>query len=379
VVERTVSYGFLSSAPPTPCGLATFTAALGTTLTAQGADVSLVQVLDTPDDASTSKLPVIAQLVASDPSSIERATAALNSCDVVVIQHEYGLYGGRDGDDVLKVIGGLYVPRIAILHTVLTKPTTHQVEVLNAVIEGVDVVVVMTKGAAATLRRIYELGHTTLEVIPHGAKVNKSVNTRRGAPRPKILTWGLIGPGKGIEWVIDAMVALKDLVPRPVYVVAGRTHPKVLAHQGDSYRRSLIQRVAENGVGEMVQFDNSYRDLSSLSALIESADVVVLPYDSKDQATSGVLVDAIAAGRPVVATEFPHANELLATGAGITVAHKDAAALARALRLVLSDTKLATDMASEARLLGAGLSWGAVAAQFQATTNRLLQYTDVHA
>lgn len=379
MTERNVSYGFLSSAPPTPCGLATFTAALGSTLTDLGAEVSLVQVLDTPEAASTSRLPVIGQLVASDPSSIERATAALNSCDVVVIQHEYGLYGGRDGDDVLKVIDGLYVPRIAILHTVLTKPTSHQLEVLNAVIEGVDVVVVMTRGAATTLSRLYDVGRTPVEVIPHGARVNSSLYVRRGSARPKILTWGLIGPGKGIEWVIDAMVGLKDLRPRPVYVVAGRTHPKVLAHQGDGYRRSLIQRVATNGVGEMVQFDNSYRDLSSLNRLIESADVVVLPYDSMDQATSGVLVDAIAAGRPVVATDFPHATELLATGAGITVAHKDAAALTRALRRVLSDTKVAADMAREARLLASGLSWRAVAVQFQATADRLLHYSDVHA
>jgi glycosyltransferase involved in cell wall biosynthesis len=378
VTEHNVSYGFLSSAPPTPCGLATFTAALGSTLTDLGAEVSLVQVLDTPEAPSASRLRVIGQLVASDPSSIERATAALNSCDVAVIQHEYGLYGGRDGEDVLKVIDGLYVPRIAILHTVLTKPTSHQVEVLNAVIEGVDVVVVMTRGAATTLSRLYEVGSTPVEVIPHGARVNSSLYVRRGSARPKILTWGLIGPGKGIEWVIDAMVGLKDLRPRPVYVVAGRTHPKVLAHQGDGYRRSLIQRVATNGVGEMVQFDNSYRDLSSLNSLIESADVVVLPYDSKDQATSGVLVDAIAAGRPVIATEFPHANELLATGAGITVAHKDAAALTRALRRVLGDSKVAADMAREARLLASGLSWRAVAVQFQATADRLLHYSEVH-
>ena len=378
MTERNVSYGFLSSAPPTPCGLATFTAALGSTLTDLGAEVSLVQVLDTPEAPSASRLRVIGQLVASDPSSIERATAALNSCDVAVIQHEYGLYGGRDGDDVLKVIDGLYVPRIAILHTVLTKPTSHQVEVLNAVIEGVDVVVVMTRGAATILSRLYEVGSTPVEVIPHGARVNSSLYVRRGSARPKILTWGLIGPGKGIEWVIDAMVGLKDLRPRPVYVVAGRTHPKVLAHQGDGYRRSLIQRVATNGVGEMVQFDNSYRDFSSLNSLIESADVVVLPYDSKDQATSGVLVDAIAAGRPVVATEFPHANELLATGAGITVAHKDAPALTRALRRVLSDSKVAADMAREARFLASGLSWRAVAIQFQATADRLLHYSELH-
>ena len=107
--------------------------------------------------------------------------------------------------------------------------------------------------------------------------------------------------------------------------------------------------------------------------------MVVLPYDSRDQATSGVLVDAIASGRPVVATAFPHAEELLATGAGITVAHQDPTALARALRRVLTDSALADSMAAEARTLASGLSWHAVAAQFQGVTNRLLEFADVRA
>lgn len=376
--DRSISYGFLSSAPPTRCGLATFTAALGSTLQDLGADVSLVRILDGLGERSTSSLRSIGELVAGDPSSIGRATTALNGCDVAVIQHEYGLYGGRDGDDVLKVLDGLTVPSIAILHTVLQRPTPHQVEVLNAVIAGVDVAIVMTQGAAATLSRLHHLGDTPVEVIPHGASVNADDIQHDGA-RPKILTWGLIGPGKGIEWVIDAMARLKDLKPAPLYVIAGQTHPKVLANEGDGYRNSLIQRVAANHVNDLVHFDNSYRDPPSLKRLINSADVVVLPYDSKDQATSGVLVDAVAAGRPVVATAFPHAQELLASGAGITVAHQDSAALARALRLILCDPQLAAAMGDEARVLASGLSWRAVAAQFQGVTNGLLQYADAHA
>jgi glycosyltransferase involved in cell wall biosynthesis len=175
------------------------------------------------------------------------------------------------------------------------------------------------------------------------------------------------------------MVRLKDLVPRPEYLIAGQTHPKVLTHEGDGYRQSLMRRAVENDVADMVHFDNSYRDLASLNQLISSADVIVLPYDSKDQATSGVLVDAVAAGRPVVATCFPHAVELLATGAGITVAHQDSAALASALRRVLSEPALASAMASEARVLASGLSWEAVAHQFQGLTHRLFQFADAHA
>jgi glycosyltransferase involved in cell wall biosynthesis len=140
-----------------------------------------------------------------------------------------------------------------------------------------------------------------------------------------------------------------------------------------------MRRVIANNVGDLVQFDNSYRDPASLNLLISSADVVVLPYDSKDQATSGVLVDAVAAGRPVVSTAFPHAEELLATGAGITVPHQDSVSLARALRRVLTEPALATAMADESRVLASGLSWRAVAAQFQGVTRRLLQYADVPA
>jgi hypothetical protein len=168
----TVSYGFLSSAPPTPCGLATFTAALGSTLVTRGAKVSVVRVIDTPGEVSTSTFPVIGELVTSDSTSLEPAAQALNSCDVAIVQHEYGLYGGRDGADVLKVLHDVRVPSIAILHTVLSKPTSDQIQVLNEVIKDVDAVVVMTEGAATTLRSVHELGDTRLRVIPHGARVS---------------------------------------------------------------------------------------------------------------------------------------------------------------------------------------------------------------
>ncbi len=187
-----------------------------------------------------------------------------------------------------------------------------------------------------------------------------------------MLTWGLIGPGKGIQHVIDALAELKDLDPAPIYVIAGQTHPKVLAYEGDVYRQSLIRRVAEKGVGQMVHFDNSYRNLSSLGELIGEADVVILPYDSRDQATSGVLVDAVAAGRPVISTAFPHAVELLGTGAGLIVAHEDPRAMGEAIRRVVTDARLAADMAAEARRIAPGLSWDAVARQYRSLASRVL-------
>jgi glycosyltransferase involved in cell wall biosynthesis len=190
--------------------------------------------------------------------------------------------------------------------------------------------------------------------------------------RPTLLTWGLLGPGKGIERVIEAMGCLHDLPVRPRYLIAGRTHPKVLAADGEAYRNARADQARLRGVADSVAFDASYRDVSSLTALVQSSAVVVLPYDSTDQVTSGVLVDAIASGRPVVATAFPHAVELLASGAGIVVGHNDPDALASALLRLLTEPHLAATMAAEAARLAPQMAWPIVASAYLDLAHRLL-------
>ena len=168
------------------------------------------------------------------------------------------------------------------------------------------------------------------------------------------------------------MRTLHDLPMRPRYLVAGQTHPKVLAVHGESYRRDRIEQAERHGNSSSVDFDDDYHDVASLTALIQSSEVVVLPYDSKDQVTSGVLVDAIAAGRPVVATAFPHAVELLSSGAGLVVDHDDPDAMALALRKVLTKPGLAASMAAEASRLAPSLGWSVIAAEYLHLANRLL-------
>jgi polysaccharide biosynthesis protein PslF len=193
------------------------------------------------------------------------------------------------------------------------------------------------------------------------------------------LTWGLLGPGKGIEWAIDAMALMSDIRPRPTYVVAGATHPKVLARDGEAYRRMLVSRCWSAGVAPWVSFDDTYRDLETLTGLIDSADLVVLPYDSEDQVTSGVLVDAVAAGRPVVSTGFPHAVELLASGAGLVVPQRDPQALALAIRAVVTNVDVAESMATEARRLAPELSWNAIASRYGRLAGQLVLTAPVQA
>ncbi|MCJ1683041.1 glycosyltransferase [Rathayibacter sp. VKM Ac-2928] len=377
--------GMLSTFPPTRCGLATFAQSLGDALAAEhGATIRTVRVMDelaVPGSAVGRS--VVAELVAGDPASIAHAAAELSRSDVAVIQHEYGIYGGPDGDEVLALMEQLTVPAIVVLHTVLETPSDSQRSVLERVAALADAVVVMTAVAAEILERRYSVDTRKVGVIAHGVPVWTG-GAERSAPRadsgaPQIITWGLIGPGKGIEWGIRATALLRDAGVDARYTVFGQTHPKVVASHGEAYRESLAALVAELGLGDRVVLDGRYLDPAQLAAAVAEADAVLLPYDSRNQVTSGVLVEALAAGRPVVATAFPHALELLTAPRGRTVAHEDPAAMADALREVLagvagaasdatgpSATELpATGLSSEA------LSWPAAAGRYLDLVERL--------
>jgi glycosyltransferase involved in cell wall biosynthesis len=315
---------------------------------------------------------VVGELVNGSMRSVAESSDLLNRSEIAVVQHEYGLYGGADGDEVLEVLAELRVPSIVIAHTILSNPTAHQETVLNEVSALADAVVVMSKAARDRLCSRFDVDAAKVVTIPHGATIPLCHATSSKPTRPTLLTWGLIGPGKGIERVIDAMRSLYDLPQQPQYLVAGQTHPKVLAADGEAYRQARVEQSILNGVASSVTFDSDYRDVASLTSLIQSSAVVVLPYDSTEQVTSGVLVDAIAAGRPVVATAFPHAIEVLSSGAGLVVDHNDPEALALALRRVLLEPDLAASMGAEASRLAPSLGWPVVAGQILSLANRLL-------
>ncbi|WP_410432241.1 glycosyltransferase [Mycolicibacterium aichiense] len=365
--SRIPRVGILSTYPPTLCGLATFSAALADGLRDNGAAVDVVRIADGPPSGDVQ---VIGELINGVPASVSAGVQLLNRSDVVVIQHEYGIYGGADGDEVVDIIRAMQVPTVVVAHTVLKQPTPRQRWVLESIVAQADQVVVMTNAARERLCLGYEVDSRKIITIPHGATVGARADVKRSG-RPTLLTWGLLGPGKGIERVIDAMAALSELPGRPVYLIAGRTHPKVLAADGDAYLDALRERANSRGVADSVKFDCSYRDNKALGAMIQSAAAVVLPYDSTEQVTSGVLVDAIANGRPVVATAFPHAAELLGDGTGIVVPHGDTDALTSALLSVLTQPRLAGQMAARARLLAPTMAWPVVAKDYLVLAQRL--------
>jgi glycosyltransferase involved in cell wall biosynthesis len=358
----TIRYGFLSTYPPTRCGLATFNSALAAHLGKAGNPFGVVRVAAQGDDPTPAP-DVMHTWMAAAPAGWRDAADVLNTFDVAVIQHEYGIYPGRDGREVLSVLRRLTVPSLTVLHTVLTRPTPSQKSVLEQVVTASSAVVTITSAARDRLLVHYAVDAAKVSVIPHGSSDYAGPPARRH-PQPHLLTWGLLGPGKGIEWALRGLARLQNLDPAPIYTVAGRTHPKVMEVHGEAYRASLHQLGAALGIAHTVHYESSYLDDAALGALIRSADIVVLPYDSTEQVTSGVLVEAVAARIPVVATAFPHAVELLTDGPGLLVPHKNPVALATAIKRILTQPTLAAALRERGGHAEPALRWPAVAQRY---------------
>jgi glycosyltransferase involved in cell wall biosynthesis len=366
-----VRFGVLSTYPTTQCGIATFAQALVGSLLEHGAHVGVVRIVDEPQ---VQVLPVVHQWVSGRRNGAREAARALDDHDVVVVQHEYGIFGGDDGQDVLDVVALLHVPVITVLHTVLTRPTAHQHEVLAQLCAASDALVTMTETARGRLVAGWDVDPARVHVITHGAVQNIPVAPKawpeQGDP-VTILTWGLLGDGKGIEWALRALAGLGDLVPAPRYSIVGQTHPRVREREGEVYRDRLVELTRELGLERSVRFDAEYLPGDRLRSIVRAADVVLLPYDSKEQVTSGVLIEAVAAGRPVISSRFPHAIELLGNGAGLLVPQRDPAAIGVALRRVLTDPQLAQRLSRKADALAPELSWLSVAGRYIAAARPL--------
>ena len=364
---RRTSVGFVSTYPPTVCGLASFTASLRTAIAATRGSSSGLGVLRLVDGVrdgwGRDSVHVHRR---GDPWSLRAGVRRLNTFDVVSIQHEFGIYGGTDGREVLDLVDRLDVPVATTFHTMLSAPTADQRAIVERLAGASQRAIVMSRTAAQRLASHYDVDPDLVTVIPHGTDPRFAGPSLATGDRPLVLTWGLIGPGKGLEVAIEACAGLVDLVPRPRYLIAGATHPKVRRESGEAYRDGLVAMVHRLGLEDIVEFDDRYLEPAELARLVRSADLVVLPYASVDQVTSGVLVEAIAASKPVIATTFPHSVELLSGGAGMLVEHGDPTALGAALRVALTDRGAARRMALAAGRIADGWDWPTVGRRYDA-------------
>ena len=373
----------VSTYPPRACGIGTFSADLRATLTGTGTVTvaDLVAVVHEPSSPQRrGLLATIAQAVRGDYVRTARMLGRLD-VDVVLLQHEYGIFGGRDGEYVLSFAQELAQPLVVTLHTVLSEPTPHQAEVLTELCAEAELVIVMTDTA---LRLLVESGacpEEKVRVVPHGAPARIAERAARNASGTRgplrltvndpfrLSTFGLISPGKGLETVIEALPAMIERHPEIVYTIAGRTHPDVSRREGERYRLMLERRVLELELGDHVEFDDRFLSIDELADLLAATDVFLTPYGSREQIASGALTFAIAAGCAVVSTPYWYAQDMLASGAGLLVPFRDSEALADAVCSYIErpDTLLAAR--TEAQRIGSTLAWPAVAE----ATARVLQ------
>ncbi len=375
-IERPLRLGFVGTYPPTQCGIATFTESLVVSMQAVQSGVSplVIRLRESAAILEPSPAPIL-DWYHNNPASFQNVIHCLHDVDMVIVQHEYGIFGGKDGSEIVELLQHSPVPSLVVLHTVPQDPTPHQRAILQDVLELSDMCVVQSNSALQRLLREFPGQTLRVVVIPHGAWTTPATTPEHASERPRVLTWGLVGPGKGLEHGIAAMADVVRSVPEAEYVIAGETHPKVREHEGERYRDSLQARVTQLGLENNVTFCDRYMDRLALQHLVESADVVLLPYDSREQVTSGVLVEALAAGQPVVSTAFPHAIEALSTGAGSVVSHGDAHAMATAITRILTQSEIAQPMQREARRIGAQLSWQIVASQYLNVVNQTVHRT----
>lgn len=373
-IRRPVHVGVVTTYAPSRCGIARFSASLIDALNrvAPQYDIDVVRLTDgdTGRPGTASARTVGMEFDPDCPVSVRAAARHLEGADLVLLQHEYGIYGQDDGQAIVRLVTELKTPIISVLHTVLSSPSARQRQIIER-LAAEGTIVVPSRSARDELLRRYRVAPHSVFAIPHGADWTPA--PAGATPRRRLISWGLLGPGKGFERAIAAVAQLRDLRPEVRYQIVGQTHPKVLRQYGQSYRQSLEHLVERMSMSSMIEFVDRYVDDEELYELAVAADVVLAPYDNQEQISSGVLIEAVAAGRPIVATRFPHAVELLADGAGVVVEHADTSAMADAIRRLLEDGA-AYDAAWQATCRKAGdLSWDTVASEYTQLFSAILR------
>ncbi len=370
---------FIGNYMPRQCGIATFTTDLCEAVASEYPDTTCIALPVNDTEAGYDYPPRVRfELAEKDIESYRRAADFLNinNVDLVCLQFEYGIFGGKAGSHILALLRELRMPVVTTLHTVLNEPDPDQRRVLEEVAALSDRLVVMSERGVEFLQSVYHVPADKIDLIPHGIPdvpfVDPSFNKDLFGVEGKtvLLSFGLLSANKGIETVISALPAIVARYPDIVYMVVGATHPHVLQHEGETYRLSLQWLAQEQGVESHVIFYNRFVSLEELVEFIGVADIYITPYLNAQQITSGTLAYTVGAGKAVISTPYWYAEELLAEGRGMLVPFRDPAALAERVIYLMDNEAERQAMRKRAYLYGRSMIWPEVARRYMESFDR---------
>jgi glycosyltransferase involved in cell wall biosynthesis len=364
---------FIGNYLPRRCGIATFTTDLCESFASSNPSVqcSAIPITDIEEGYQYPER-VRLEIKEQDLDTYKAAAdfLNLNDFDIVCLQFEFGIFGGKAGSYILSLLRNLKMPLITTLHTVLKNPNVEQRRVMDELLVKSDYIIVMSQKGVEILDSVYKTPADKVRLIPHGIHdvpfIDPNFYKDQYGVEGKIviLTFGLLSPQKGIEVVLRALPEVIKNHPDVVYLVAGVTHPNLLRHEGEKYRRSLQRLADELGIKGHVIFHNKFIPIEELKELITLADIYITPYLEETQITSGTLAYSFGAGNAVISTPYWHAQELLANGRGILVPFGDSEAITKAItRLIQNEVERHT-MRKNAYLLGREMTWNKVAQQY---------------
>ncbi len=375
-ILSTTHLAFIGDYVPRRCGIATFTADICESISAEFPATKCIvgSVNDRPEGYDyTSR--VRFEIAEQEVESYQRAAEFLNinNVQVLSVQHEFGIYGGDAGAHLLTLLRAVRMPVVTTLHTVLQHPTAQQ----RAVMMELDALskrfIVMADRGRALLETVYGISPDKIDLIPHGVIDMPFIDSNFFKDeigvegKTVLLTFGLLSPNKGIEYVIEAMPEILKKNPNVVYVVLGATHPNLVASEGERYRTRLEQLASKLGVAEQVIFHNRFVSIEELKEFIGAADIYLTPYLNEAQITSGTLAYSFGAGKAIISTPYWHAQELLAGERGILVPFADSKALAQSVNGILAEPTRMTAMRKRAWKQGREMIWPVVAQRYMAS------------
>ncbi|MGB9780929.1 glycosyltransferase family 4 protein [Caldanaerobacter sp.] len=360
---------FLSTYPPRECGIATFTQDLVNEIK----KIKLINfsgVIAINDhkkyDYDEDVMYEINQFEREDYLKLAEKLNHSN-IDLLIIEHEYGIFGGESGEYLLDLVNNLSIPFVVALHTVLLNPNEKQLKILKELGQKSARVITMARNTIPVLEKIYGIPYHKITFIPHGVPTlpvlpKESLKEKYGFKGRRIIsTFGLINPGKGIEYGIEAISIVAKKYKDVLYLILGQTHPNIKRLYGEEYRENLQKMVKELGVDENVKFVDKYLTKKEILEYLKMSDIYMTPYLNREQAVSGTLAYAAGLGKIIISTPYMYAEEILGEGRGLLAEFRNAKSLAEKIEYVFEHPEERARMESEMKKLGSTMTWSNVA------------------